>query len=295
MKIAFVLLLTIISFSFKRSELPTYPNNNQAILWEVNHPNISKTSYIFGTMHLIDEEYFFYPKLLKKKIKKASTLILELNEIPDSKSVLQHTKLKSGDFFDYFTLKQTDQILEWAKKRLNMEAQVFRSTFYNTKPFVFSQILTQSLFDGKTESYEKKIYQYSKDKSVPIVGLESIEFQLNLMDALSKQDQAQMVLDLINKEKEIKKDLIKLQKLYRDQKIDSIYLEINNDMNPISKYEDIFIINRNYKWIPKIEEEFKKCSCFLAVGAGHLGGPNGLLRILEKKGYQLKPIYLNKK
>jgi len=32
--------------------------------------------------------------------------------------------------------------------------------------------------------------------------------------------------------------------------------------------------------------------CFIAVGAGHLGGPNGVIRLLEKEGYTLTPVEL---
>ena len=45
---------------------------------------------------------------------------------------------------------------------------------------------------------------------------------------------------------------------------------------------------------PKIDNS-KHCDkkCFIAVGAGHLGGENGIIRLLQKEGFYLTPIYLN--
>lgn len=295
MKITITFILSTLLFSFISEPIPSYPNNNQALLWKVKHPNNPSSSYIFGTMHLIEKEYFFYPKQLKRLIQKAPTLILELEKTPESKDILKHTQLKEGNFFDFFNTEQTDSILEWAKNKLNMERQVFRSVFYHTKPFVLSQLAMQSLFIGKTESYEQKIYQYAKEKNKQIIGLETIDFQLSLMDELPQKDQAKMVMDIINKEQQIKNDLKKLQKLYKAQKIDSLYIELKEEISPNSNFEDLFITNRNNNWIPILETAFQKSSCFVAVGAGHVGGPKGLLRLLEKKGYELTPIYLNNK
>jgi hypothetical protein len=56
--------------------------------------------------------------------------------------------------------------------------------------------------------------------------------------------------------------------------------------------EKIFIDDRNKKWIPQIRESLASKRTFIAVGAGHLGGPNGLIRLLEKEGYTLSPVEL---
>ena len=295
MKSLLLLILSILLTCFTKAQLLPYPNNNQAILWEVCHPESSEKSYILGTMHIIEKEYFLFPKELKKALKKSNSLILELEELPNPASLLKYTKLDKGNFFDYFSSEETDSIINWAKNRLQLTPQVFRSAFYNTKPFVVSQIATQSLFDGKTESYEKKIYQYSKEKKLPIIGLETLKFQISLMDTLPMNIQKRMLLDIISNEKEVKENLLYLQKTYRDQKLDSLYHELNKEFSSFDNYEDIFIKNRNQNWLPVLEENFKKTSCFVAVGAGHVGGPNGLLQLLTLKGYHLKPIYFKKK
>jgi uncharacterized protein YbaP (TraB family) len=51
---------------------------------------------------------------------------------------------------------------------------------------------------------------------------------------------------------------------------------------------------RNNFWIPKIENQMKKNTCFIATGVGHLQYNTGLVKLLKKKGYKLTPIILNK-
>ncbi len=48
---------------------------------------------------------------------------------------------------------------------------------------------------------------------------------------------------------------------------------------------------RNRNWIPKIEGYLRSGRiCFVVVGAGHLGGPNGLLTLLKARGYRIEQI-----
>jgi uncharacterized protein len=53
-------------------------------------------------------------------------------------------------------------------------------------------------------------------------------------------------------------------------------------------FYDTFIKRRNTAWLPKLEKEFSEGGVFVAVGAGHMVGPNGLLKLLKERGYQLK-------
>ena len=48
--------------------------------------------------------------------------------------------------------------------------------------------------------------------------------------------------------------------------------------------------NRNADWITKLPSYFKETSCFVAVGAMHLGGKNGLVKQLQKMGYKVTSI-----
>ncbi|MEY3100443.1 MAG: hypothetical protein RIS63_1345 [Bacteroidota bacterium] len=50
------------------------------------------------------------------------------------------------------------------------------------------------------------------------------------------------------------------------------------------------IVKRNQKWIPIITELIQKNPTFIAVGAAHLPGNDGVLNLLKEAGYTITPI-----
>ena len=53
--------------------------------------------------------------------------------------------------------------------------------------------------------------------------------------------------------------------------------------------EGILLTDRNRKWIPRLKKMFGEKPTFVAVGAAHLGGDTGILKLLQKEGYVVSP------
>ncbi|MEM6362673.1 MAG: TraB/GumN family protein, partial [Bacteroidota bacterium] len=51
-----------------------------------------------------------------------------------------------------------------------------------------------------------------------------------------------------------------------------------------------FIEQRNEEWLPKMIGYMQQAPTFFAIGASHLADEKGLLSLLEKQGYQLRPV-----
>ncbi len=292
-KFIFTIIIGIFCLSTTSSDVSPFPFTNSSLLWKIESPT-SKISYLFGTMHIIEKEYFIFPKSLEKLVSKSDEVIMELPSIPSSKDALPLITLKNGSFFDFFTAEQTDSILQWANSELKMNEQLFRSVFFKMKPFVVVQTAIQLQFQGKTESYEKSFYTISKDKNIETIGLETVEQQMSLFDELTKMEQAELVMESIRSPKKSIDIVNQMQIIYARQNLDSLYLLIQKEGGLMSKKQNLFIDDRNKNWIPKIINNITTKNCFIAVGAGHLGGKNGVIRLLQKEGYTLTPIQLEK-
>jgi uncharacterized protein YbaP (TraB family) len=49
------------------------------------------------------------------------------------------------------------------------------------------------------------------------------------------------------------------------------------------------VVERNRNWMPQLDACLTRTTpCFVVVGAAHLVGPDGLLAMLQKKGYRLE-------
>ncbi len=154
------------------------------------------------------------------------------------------------------------------------------------------QMAAQLQFIGKTESYEMTFEKLARENSIDIKGLETIEEQMSLFDNLTKDQQAQMVMEGIRNSERTLQLTKTMQQVYTRQHVDSLYLIIAEEGGTISEEQGEFIDKRNEKWIPKIEAMISEKKTFIAVGAGHLGGPKGVIRLLEKRGYALTPVEL---
>jgi uncharacterized protein YbaP (TraB family) len=284
----------VISFQSTAQEKKTrdFPMSESSLLWEIKGPGVKHGSYLFGTMHLIEKEYFLFPKSLEKRVQKADVLVMELPGMPSQFDAMNLLKLKQGSFFDFFTTEQSDSILVWAKEALKLSEEAFRKTMSPMKPFVAIQLATQMQFMGKTASYELKFEEIATESKVEIKGLETLEEQLSFFDNLTKEQQAEMVMEGIREMQKSIEFRRKVQQVYARQNVDSLYIMLHENGGIVTSEEKLFIDDRNKKWVPQMRESLASKRTFIAVGAGHLGGPNGLIRLLEKEGCTLSPVEL---
>jgi uncharacterized protein len=81
--------------------------------------------------------------------------------------------------------------------------------------------------------------------------------------------------------------------VYKSQQLDKLETLFNDEEFGMEEYQDILLDNRNKNWVTQLKTLMKNESVFVAVGAGHLVGEKGLIALLKKEGYTLKPV-LNK-
>lgn len=281
------MLIGLCSFLFQSKD----PVPQQAsLLWKIEGNGIKSPSYLFGTMHLIEKSYFYFPESLEKLVKKSDVLVMEIGDLPDQVEMMKYVTLQEGTFFDYFTPEQTDTILTWAKSKLGLTEEAFRATFSKFKPFLVVQTATQMQFMGKTESYELTLQNIASAGKVKIEGLETVADQMKIFDDLTKAQQSQMVMESIRDEEKSNSLMSNMQQVYRRQRIDSLYSMIRTEGGVLADEQNAFLDQRNRNWIPKIKKYVSSGKTFIAVGAGHLGGENGVIRLLEKEGYKVTPV-----
>jgi len=289
----FLAIIFILGVSVAQGqEVREFPMEESSLLWKITGPDMESESYLFGTMHLIEKEYFLFPKKLQKLVSKTDQLVMEIAGLPNQMDAMKYVMLDEGSFFDFFNEAQTDTILRWAKAEFKMEEPAFSAAFSKMKPFVIVQMATQVQFMGKTESYEMTFDEIAKEHEIPMKGLETIEQQMSFFDELTDEQQVEMVMAGIRDAEESIETMREMQQTYVSQNVDALYQMINEDDGVISEEQAKFLDNRNANWIPQIKELIKSTNSFIAVGAGHLGGPNGVIRLLEKGGYTLTPLKL---
>jgi hypothetical protein len=286
-----ILAICLVCFAHQLSaQVSEYPLKKSSLLWKIEGPELLAPSYIFGTMHMIESEYFFFPEKLEKLMLNTEELVMEIDGLPSREESMDLLKLKEGSFFDYFTKEQSDSLFQWASANLKMKETLFRKTMDSMKPFVFVQLATQWKFIGNMESYERTFESLASTNNIPVSGLETAADQMAIFDHLTKEQQTEMVMESIRNPEKIMEQTREMEQLYVDQNIDSMYMMIMKHESVIVDEKTAFLDDRNTRWIPIIINRIKSHPTFIAVGAGHLGGPSGVVRLLQREGYTLTPI-----
>ncbi len=263
--------------------------NGNSLLWKVAGEGI-KTSYLYGTIHMINEEFYHFSENLQERIAKSQTIIMELGGMPNPVVAYQLMTLDTGSVHSYFTPDQLKELLQFMDEKMGIKPKEFDQMYGTMKPFLLLQALTQDYFEPNAKSYDLAIMAIAGEKNIPLIGLETIEEQLGLFDAIPPTKIAEMIIESCRNHDEEKKETLKLMQLYSEQKVDKLIPLLQKQSPEFMEFEDLFLYNRNRAWIPKLVKEMSDKSCFVAVGAGHLFGENGVLDLLKKKGLTVTPI-----
>jgi uncharacterized protein len=289
MKTILVCFTLLLLYSFVPSEVSPYPFTQSSTLWKIKGKG-AKESYLFGTIHAIETQNFIFPEETQKLISKSKLVVMELAGTPNPMDMAAYIVLEEGTFFDFFSKEQTDTILQWAEVKMHVNEEQFKANFSKFKPIFLVQLVLQMELMGKTKSYEGDIEKLAKTNKIPIKGLETVEEQLAVFTTMTKEEQAEMVMETIRNEEKGKLDFQNLQQLYLRQQVDSMYMMISNSEGTVSNMQASLLDDRNKKWIPLITQHIQNQKTFIAVGAGHLGGPEGVIRLLQKEGYEVTPV-----
>ncbi|MFZ0456356.1 MAG: TraB/GumN family protein [Ignavibacteriaceae bacterium] len=284
-----LLLLTTIVFIAALNLCIYAQDNNTSIFWKVTGNGIEKPSYLYGTVHLIPQSDFFLIDSLESKFKSCDEIALEVDMddpefltktqqlmfMPDNKSI--QDLLDSADY---------GQLSDFFKDSLNLTLNQFQ----RLKPFFLVQFILPKMINKPLASYELTFVQMAKKYNIDLTGLESVEEQMNSIDKIPFKKQAELVLETIKDFNENRQIYNQLISAYKKTDFKNFYDLMVKASPELKEFEQILLIDRNEKWVPRIEKMIKERPCFIAVGALHLEGENGLVALLKSDGYTVTPV-----
>lgn len=268
-----------------------------ALLWKIERKDLSAPSYLFGTIHMIPQEDFFLPTGLEEAFDRSEKVVFEidLDDMADMGSMMgMMSNLLMNDGMTIEKLLSPSEYKEVADYFEAMGMPMF--LLGNVKPMFLAMLAEVNMDPTAMQSddiisYEMELYDKANASSKPVGGLETMAYQMSLFDNISYKDQAQMLLDAVrgtNMESDMFEETVKL---YKEQKIESMVSMISDpEQSGMGDIEDVLLNDRNRNWIPIMEKQMAKRSVFFAVGAGHLAGPSGVIKLLRAEGYKVTPV-----
>lgn len=227
---------------------------------------------------------------LKAIIKSSDAVVMELGNMPNPIQAMLLMTNKKGSLQSMFSAEDWQFILQFYEKEFGMSESAFIRTYNSFKPFFLFQSLTQAYFGDDAESYDLNIMALARENDIDLIGLETIAEQIGFFDAIPEAEMADLIMESLKSYKTDLADFEKLQTLYSTEKIDELMPLMKEQSPEFAKYEDLFLTDRNKKWVPKLDSLLSDKSCFIAVGAAHLFDENGLISLLKNAGFSVKPI-----
>ena len=181
--------------------------NGNSLLWKIEKENY-ETSYMYGTMHIIDEEYYHFTDGMKQKIQESDAILMEVGGMPNPLETLNLISLDSGDIRDCFSAEQMATVVEFFDKNLDTDPETFYQVYGQMKPFFLLQAITQSYFSENTMSYDLDIMAIAGENEIPLIGFETMEQQLGFFDIIPKEAMAEMVIEKAKRLVEHKRDVV---------------------------------------------------------------------------------------
>ncbi len=262
----------------------------KSLLWEISGNGLDKPSYLYGTIHLLCEKDFVLSEKTKVHFAEAEQVVLEL-DMDDPKMMVD--MMQSMYMKNNMTLKKLlseadyGNLERYFKDSVGMNLAIFN----NAKPFVLMSMLYKNVMNCPIQSYEMTFTEMAKKEKKEVYGLESVKDQMAIFDEIPYEKQAEAMMKLIKQPAQSDNEFDKMVALYKSQNIKKMAkLSAKSDFE-FKDYESQLLDNRNAKWIDKIGTFSHQKSTFFAVGAAHLGGRKGVVKLLQKAGYQVKPIY----
>ncbi len=288
-KISLITLFSVITFfAFSQQN-----DNQNCLLWQITGKDLQDTSYLYGTVHIIPaSEFFFYDNWIEK-VNKCKYLILEADlkiGIAKQFTILKQMKLPNDSTLsDYMSRKEFIAYQSYMLDSLHISSSKYKLTLSYT-PFFSYSLLLDEIIPGDKMFYEKYLTNLAKKNKMKVIGLETVDYQLNLVQEIAIKEQIKMFLFDYSqtKQTDFKKEYFKTLALYKMQNLTELgNIEQDDDTDFYQK----FVGNRNKNWIPLINGYIHKKPSFIAVGAGHLPGQNGVIQLLKNEGYTVTPVY----
>ena len=268
-----------------------FSQTTHTLLWEVSGNGLAKPSYLFGTMHVLCADDASLSDSMKAVIAHCDEVYFEINlsDMGAMMNAMKYMRMNdSKKLSDLLDSTSYQKVKAYFAKHAGLLPFGMLERF---KPLLISSLIEeQNLACKTTDGMEMMIMKELGPYKKPVNGLETVEFQAGLFDSIPYEQQAKDLLNYIDSAEEYRKMTLELSEVYKKQDLDQIDVLSTKGDPGMSGYMDLLLYDRNRRWAKNLESLLPAKSLLVAVGAAHLPGENGVINLLRKKGYTLRPV-----
>ncbi len=263
---------------------------SRGFLWEVSDED--NTVYLVGSMHIADDSFYPLDASFEEAFADAEYLGVEVDVSRAADPDVQELIMSLGTYQDGATLKDHVSEEVYAKlgdflARNGLESDAFDAF----KPWVVE--MTVASLKAAQAGYEAQVgidlyfVQKAVERNIPVIELESYESQLQMFDGFSEALQSKNLEAALDNHDVLDDAVDEMAKMWKNGDEDGL-LEFTKEMSKDEEYRKAMLTDRNAAMADKIEgylEDEEDADYFIVIGAAHYLGEDGILELLEEKGF----------
>jgi hypothetical protein len=264
---------------------------DEGLLWEIRKPGVAP-GYLFGTIHSEDPEVLALAEPVAKAYAGSRRVVLEVMLDRDSMAYASSAMLMSdGRLLSDILGDALFSRAAAAMQTRGISAQVLG----RMKPWAVA--VTLAMPAPQTGIVlDQALFRKARVDGKPVFALETIQEQLDVFEGLSRDEQVALLRDTVDLFAEVDGLHQALLAAWKRRDLAAM-LAINDaamasgDRQLAETFQRRLLIERNRRMAERLREHLDAGGAFVAVGALHLPGEQGLLNLLEDSGYRVSRLY----
>ena len=269
-----------------------------SLLWKISGNGLTEPSYIFGTHHLFPVSFLDSVAGVKQAFASSRQMVGEV-VMQDMTAIgleMQKAGMMPQDSTWQMLLSENDH--RFVDEQLTALLGVGLQALGVLKPFMVSMtyvvLLNQKIFPqaNPAEPMDLWFQQQATGREIPVLGLETVQDQINALTMGSLKRQAADLVCVMRNPDYAENAARKLNRMYRNADLSGMF-EILREKGPCpSSAEQEYALNdaRNKRWVEKLPAIIADKPSFIAVGALHLPGEEGVLAGLQRAGFTVEAV-----
>lgn len=270
------------------SETPDI-RHEQGLLWRISKDGVS-SSYLYGTIHVSDPAITNLPQPVSQALQESQHFVMEAKL--DSMSMLSFSQqMFYSDGRKLSDLLNADQYDR--AKDLLAAYSIPPLAAQSLKPWAAFMTLNMPPDNGMP--LDLVLMGRAEKQGLSIDGLESMAEQVDVFQQLNETTQVQLLVDTICHYEVLQKDMEQMKALYQQRDLQGLFRYHNKyNLQGREVYQQLMqrlLWDRNRVMADRMQPMLARGDAFIAIGAMHLPGEQGVLTHLEKAGFQVRAVY----
>jgi len=263
-------------------------------LWRIS--TATNHVYLQGSVHLLKKSHYPLPEPLEAAYRDSTVLVLEADLSAANDPALQLAMLQKGMCEGKTTLKGTLSAETWAMADKQLKDMGLSMAMFNAfKPWYFAMAVSltrlQSLGFSPMDGLDWHFFHRAEADKKPVVGLETLEYQMELFDSITAGDQDAMVRQMMQDIATIETDMDAIMLAWSSGDLIQLEEALLKNFKQYPKVYKRLLTDRNHNWVPLVQGFLDSGRVHMVVvGAGHLAGQEGLIELFKRKGLRVEQL-----